>query len=504
MADELQMVFRSREEMLRRSPDIELMVPYWDEVSAILEGKNAIQDGKELYLPKFPDENDRDYDFRLKVGKFTNIYRDVVEGLATKPFQDEISLISSGSGDIPQEVIDFAEDVDGCGNNLTTFSALTFFNAINYAIDWIFVDYPTVDDPFAVTLADAKKMNLKPYWRHILAKNVLEVGTRMQGSKEIITYFRCQEPGFGDEKMKVREFVKDYETGKINWYLWEEYFDDITKQTKFLLVRQGVLSIDFIPVVPFMTGRRDGKSFKFYPSMKDAADLQITLYQNESALEYIKVLACYPMLATDGVKPKMGPDGKPAKVGVGPGRVLYGVAMDNGMGGTWKYVEPNANSLEFLQKNIDKTKNDLRELGRQPLTALSTQLTTVTTSIAAGKAKSAVTAWALGLKDAIENALAITMIWMGKKYEPEVNVYTGFDNVLDDGSDLEELGKAKERGDISLETYWEELKRRKVLSPEFNVERERKRLLEDIPTEAVDTSDDEANDDYNQDKKDDK
>jgi hypothetical protein len=76
--------------------------------------------------------------------------------------------------------------------------------------------------------------------------------------------------------------------------------------------------------------------------------------------------------------------------------------------------------------------------------------------------------------------------------------------VLDDGSDLEELGKAKERGDISLETYWEELKRRKVLSPEFNVERERKRLLEDIPTEAVDTSDDEANDDYNQDKKDDK
>ena len=502
MAEEI--LYRSKEEMLKRSPDIAMMVPYWDEVSAILEGKNAIEEGRETYLPKFPDETDKDYDFRLKVGKFTNIYRDTVEGLATKPFQDEISLISSTSSEIPEEVRKFVEDVDGCGNNLTTFAALTFFNGINYALDWIFVDYPTVENPYSVTMAEAKEKNIKPYWRHILAKNVLEVKTTMIGSKEVITYFRCQEPGFGDERIKVREFMKNYNTGLIDWFLWEEFYDQTDHKSKFVLVDSGTMSIDFIPMVPFTTGRRDGKSFKFYPAMKDAADLQITLYQNESALEYIKILACYPMLATDGIKPKMGPDGKPAKVGVGPGRVLYGVAMDNGMGGTWKYVEPNANSLEFLQKNIDKTKNDLRELGRQPLTALSTQLTTVTTSIAAGKAKSAVTAWALGLKDAIENALLITMKWMNKDYEPEVNVYTGFDNVLDDGSELEELGKAKERGDISLETYWEELKRRKVLSPEFNVDRERKRLLEDIPTDGVDTTEDEANYDYNQLKKDDR
>ena len=196
----------------------------------------------------------------------------------------------------------------------------------------------------------------------------------------------------------------------------------------------------------------------------------------------------------------MEADGKtPKKVAVGPNRVLYGVPQDNGIGGSWKYVEPQANSLEFLQKNIDKTKNDLRELGRQPLTALSTQLTTVTTSIAAGKAKSAVTAWCFNLKDALENALLVTMKWMNSDYEPEVNVYTGFDNVLDDGQDLEELGKARERRDISVETYWEELKRRKVLSPEFSVELEKKRLLEDIPVDEPDlNSGNEADNNLNQ------
>lgn len=486
------------DKILKRSPDIETMVPYWNKVSAILEGKDAIKQGGTDFLPQFPNETNADYDFRLEVGKFTNIYKDVVEGLATKPFQDEISLV--GGDDIPQELIDFIEDVDGCGNNLTTFAGLTFFNSINYAIDWIFIDYPTVQDPFAVTIADAKKMNLKPYWRHILGKNVLNVQTEMVGSKEIVTYFKYQEPTFGDEPLKVREFIKTLD-GKIKWNLWIEKLNSVEKKTEFTLADEGFMTIDFIPVVPFATGRRDGHTFKFYPPMQDTADLQITLYQNESALEYIKILACYPMLATDGIKPKIDQTGKPQKIGVGPGRVLYGVPMENGNGGTWKYVEPNANSLEFLKKDIDKTKNDLRELGRQPLTALSTQLTTITTSIAAGKAKSAVTTWALGLKDALENALVITLKWMNKDYEPEVNVYTGFDDVLENGSDLEQLGKARERGDISLESYWEELKRRKVLSPEFNAERERKRLLDDIPADdSLDTSEEEAT--FNQVKKD--
>lgn len=487
--------------LLKRSPDIETMVPYWEKVSDILEGTQAIKDGGTKYLPKFPDENKDDYDFRLTVSKFTNIYRDVTEGLASKPFQDEITLL--GAEKRPQELIDFAEDVDGFGSNLTTFAALTFFNAINYGIDWIFIDYPTVQNPDNVTIAEAKQRNLKPFWVHILGKNVLDIKTRMQGSKQIITYFRCQEPGYGDEPMHVREFIET-ENG-VEWKLYVKITND-KGEDEFVVVEEGMLSIDFIPVVPFITGRRDGNSFKIYPPLSDAADLQITLYQNESALEYIKVLACYPMLATDGTKPPKGSDGKPKKLRTGPNTVMYGVEKANGDGGTWHYVEPQANSLEFLQKNIDKTKNDLRELGRQPLTAMSTQLTTVTTSIAAGKAKSAVTAWSYALKDALENALLITMNWMGIDYEPEINVYTGFDNVLDNGSDIEELGKARERGDISVETYWDELKRRKILSPEFDIEEERKRLLDNIPADSEPDvkSFNEANINFNQDKEENK
>jgi len=463
-------------DLLTRTADIAAMVPYWDKVTCLVEGLDAVRAATTDFLPKFPEEKQDDYNFRLSYSKYTNVYRDVLEGLATKPFEEEVSLI--GGESIPAEAYDFIEDVDGCGNNLTMFSALTFFNGINYAIDWIFVDYPTVDPSVVISREQAKKQNLKPFWTHVLAKNILEVRTDNIGSKEVINYIRIFEPAVNKTPDRVRIFNRSDE-GIVTWKLFEK-----TKKEEFVLIEEGTLSIDTIPLVPFITGRRDGRSFKFFPPMRDACDLQITLYQEESGLEYIKTMSAYPMLAANGMRPQKGPDGKTIeKVGIGPMRVLYGLPGDSGQNGEWKFIEPNANSMEFLKKDVDKTKQDLRELGRQPLTALSTQLTTVTTAIAAGKARSAVSAWALGLKDCLKNALIITMKYMNLSYKPEVNVYTGFDNVLDDGTDLEALDKARARGDLSLETFLAEFKRRKVLSPEFRFEEESKRILNEIPSE---------------------
>lgn len=466
--------------LLERAKDMESMVPYWDMVETIVDGSKAIKAATETYLPKFPDENQSDYDFRLQMAKFTNIYRDVLEGLSTKPFEEEITLI--GGDEIPEFINKFVEDVDGFGNNISVFSSLTFFNGINSAIDWIFIDHPPTGDS-VVSVADAKKNNIKPFWTHVLARNVYEVRTEMIGSEKQLSYVRVFEPAADGEKPNhVRVFELDNKV--VTWVLYKEVKDAKKTEDQVVKIDEGTLSISVIPFVPFTTGRKDGNTFRFAPPMLDAADLQITLYQDESGLQHIKAMAGYPMLAANGMKPAMESDGKtPKKVSIGPMRVLYGIPDGNGGHGEWKFIEPNANSMEFLKKDISSTKQDLRELGRQPLTALSTQLTTVTTSIAAGKAKSAVTAWAIGLKDALQNALIITAMYMGSNYEAEVNVYTGFDNVKDDGSDLDALDKARTRGDLSQQTFWQELKRRKVLSPEFNSVDEEKRLFDEIPSD---------------------
>lgn len=469
----------------KRSKDSAAMLPYWDKVDAIVNGHEAVRDAGPVFLPKFANEETSDYTTRLSMTKFTNIYRDVLEGLASKPFQEEVTLLASENNPVPEEFMTFTENVDGSGNNLTVFAANTFFNGINSAIDWIFVDYPNTDTASPVSVADAKRLKIKPFWTQVLGRNVLEVRSEIIGSEEYIVYFRMLEPSNNDDPDCVRIFTKIGDT--VGWELYRENPRAEKEQDAMILIGSGTLSIPIIPMVPFITGRREGKSYKIHPTLKDAADLQITLYQDESALQFIKTMACYPMLAANGIKPQTEPDGKtPLKIAVGPMKILYSPPSGDGSHGEWKYVEPNANSMEFLKKSIDSTKQDLRELGRQPLTALASQLTTVTTTIAAGKAKSAVGAWALILKDALENAYKITGMYLKNDYEVEVNVYQDFDNVLDSNADVDNLITARENGDLSRRTLLSEMKRRKILSPEFNYENEMTEILTEIPSETGD------------------
>jgi hypothetical protein len=469
--------------MLKRSPDSAAMLDYWELTDNIVDGIGALRLAGERYMPKFVDEEQPDYDFRLKCTKLTNVYRDTIEGLAAKPFQKEVEIVE-GDVDgkkivVPDAIKEFAENVDGSGNNLTIFAGATFFNGINSAIDWIFVDHPPVDRTI-VTKADEKAASIRPYWSRVLGRNVLEPRSMMIGGKEVITYVRLYEPGRPDH-IRVFERGKD---GIVRWELFEKtdkWRDLNGGQTQFFPVDgdggAGVVTIGVIPLVPFITGRRDGRTFKLFPAMRDAADLQIEVYQEESALKWNKKLGAYSMLTGNGVKPQMVEGtNRPKKIATGPGRVLYAPPSGDGKHGEWTYIQPSAEVMKFLADDVKETINQLRELARQPLTAQSGNVTVINSAVAAGKAKSAVAAWALVLKDALENAMRISALWMGiSGYDPKVFVYTEFDEFLD-GKDLESLDADRDRGDISQETVWEEKKRRGVYGPEFTPERERQRL----------------------------
>jgi hypothetical protein len=464
--------------LLRRAPDSAAMLDYWDQTDAIVEGHAALKAAGKKYLPSFDGESSGEYKARLGYTKYTNIYRDVIEALANKPFEKEVKIDDSASSDM----LKFAEDVDGAGNNLTMFAAQTFFDGINSAVDWIFVDFAK-RDPTVITQADAKARGIRPFWSHVLGRNVLEARVEMITGQETLTYVRIFEPGSPD-KVRVIERLGQ---GTVQWTLYEKMDKSVDGKTMFAQTDQDLFTIGIIPLVPFATGRRDGRTFKYRPAMRDAADLQIQLYQDESGLKWAKTLTAYPMLTANGVKPQTNPDGSVKEVRVGPNRILYAPPDGNGNSGSWSYIEPTSQSLKFLADDIKETIQQLRELGRQPLTAQSGNLTVVTTAVAAGKARSAVQAWALGLKDALENALKITGMWFGSAEEPTVEVFTEFPDGSDNSADVAALGTARKDRDLSQETYWDELQRRGILSDEFDPEVERERLLNETPADPEET-----------------
>ena len=468
--------------MLERSADSAAMLPYWDLSDTLVDGITAMRIAGEKYLPRFPAETTTNYKFRLNhTTVMTNIFADIVESLAVKPFEKETELTNDDDPLAPQGIDEFEDDVDGSGNNLTVFASNVFYNGVKSGISWIFVDYPTMDESIR-NLADAKAAGLRPFWTIVLGCNVLSVRTRFIKSKEQITYIRIYEPGKPDH-VRVMQRLED---GTIVWSLhvktdvWNK-----TENTYFARIDGGVMGIDEIPMVPFMTGRRDGKTFKFDPPLRAAADLQVHLYRQESGLNYATTLTAYPMLSGNGVKPEREADGTIKQLPVGPNCVLYAPPNADGTVGSWRYVEPSSNSLTFLSSYIEKIILNLRELGRQPLTASSSNLTTVTTAFAAGKSKSSVKAWAVMLMDSLENAMRITAKWMASDFQTTVSVYTDFDEFVD-GKDYDALRAARDKNDISLETFWEESKRRGLFSDEFSATRERERLLNELPGDGPD------------------
>lgn len=472
----------SKDDITKRSPDSAAMLEYWNLTDDIVTGAKAIREKGEVYFPKFSDETASEYKNRLNYTKFTNVYRDIVENLASKPFEEEISIVTGDDKLPPGEIVDFVEDVDGAGNNLTVFAASTFFNGINSAIDWIFVDYPTVDPSKIRTRAEEKNAGVRPFWSHVLGRNVLEAKVRVINGKETLIYMRILEPGMLD---RVRIFQR-HDNGTVSWLLYEQKpSDDKNSAVEFILVGYGMVTINAIPLVPFYTGRRDGRTFKFWPAMRDAADLQIELYIEESGLKFSKTMGGYSMLAANGIAPQMEADGKtPKRLAVGPNRVLYSKPDGAGNIGSWGYVQPDASVMKFLSEDIKNTKQDLRELGRQPLTAQSGNLTVITTAVAAGKTKSAVAAWGLILKNALEEALLLTSLWLNipeKQYSPEVEVYDGYDALSENTADLDALKNMRATGDLSQTTLWSEMKRRKVLSSEFDAAAEQDRLNNEVP-----------------------
>jgi len=475
-------VITEAEKKDKRSADNVAMLPYWKQVSDIRGGINAMRAATTDYLKKFPNEEKEDYEYRLTLTKMTNVYKDVADSLAAKPFQEEISLKPENETDIMPEQVDELEDnIDGQGNNLTKFAYQVFSHGINNAIHWVFVDMPVIDKKIR-TIADGKAANIRPYWSHILAQNMLEVRAQFINSKSVLTYARILEPG----KVKtVREFERIAATGVIVWKVYEQ-----DTKANWFVKDEGTLGIDEIPLYPFITGEREGNSWVFIPPLQDACDLQVTLYRQESQLEFAKTMTAYPMLSGNGVKPAKGADGKPEAIAIGPNRVLYAPPDGNGNSGSWAYVEPSASSLTFLSSDVDKTKQDLRELGKQPLTATTGGLTVITTAVAAGKAKSAVKAWGLALKDTIENCLACSFKWwnLDANLVPDIVVYDDYDNVTE--GDVAALITARASRDISGETFLSELKRRAILSSEFDFDTEQERLLNETipPAGSVDDS----------------
>ena len=454
----------------------------------ILEGIQA----QSPYLPKLPNEPWIEYDRRRRNAFMTNVYGDISNNLSSKPFSKTCELDPK----TPDDLKKLAQNIDGLGNNMHVFARDVFKTAMDKGITWIMPEFTKV--PAGTTLAAEREMGARPYWVHIPTERLLAVYSKFLNGTEIIFHARIDEPaveleGYKEEVVRrVRELnrepmldAKGEITGfyPAKWRLMEEEESKDEKTGKTTTtwneIDSGDITIGVIPLVPIILGKRDGTSWRVTPPLRDLAFMQVKLFQMESNLDSTTELTAFPMLTGNGIN---GLDEKGAviNVPVGPRAVLFAPPNNTGTAGSWGFIEPAGSSLTFLEQRIEKHKTEMRDLGYQPLT--SANLTVITTANISIKAHSAVQAWALMLKDAMEQAWKITMMWLKKPTtEVIVQVHTDFGVDLDGASDMADLKSMEESKVISKKTYFEEAKRRGVLMDDADYDKEQ----EQIATESA-------------------
>lgn len=469
------------------SGDRRAMEDYLQMVGSIMEGVGGMRRAGTKYLPQWEKESDQSYERRRRLARMTNVFADIVDTQSLKPFDEKWSIEREST----KELIEFAEDVDGRGSAVHEFAHGLFRQAMVDGFTWIMVDY-TTGIPRGATLAQERELGARPIWVHYHAADVLAVySARIKGIEQIVEIrfaeTTVERDGFAEkerERVRVlrRPMMEDGEYGPPEWELWRKKetqqsaaADKVIGAEWELETGPHPLDIDVIPCVPVIFGQRKAPGWQIDAPLKNAAHLQIELYQQENGLKHIRTQTAYPMLAANG----MSKDDN-TEIVVGPSSILWGGGGPDGKG-EWAYVEPAGGSLTFLQNDISVTVQQLRELGRQLLTQPAPNLTVVSAASATQKANIAIHAWVLMLKHTLQGAFGMTAKWLDlKDWKVEIMAHTEFDIGYSE-SDVSHLIKmAMPDGDaeplISREAFLVEMKRRGVLHDGYDPEKDLEKL----------------------------
>lgn len=477
------------------SSEYDAQLPYWQMTRDMMKGTKAMRLNARKYLPKFEAEGDDDFLMRARNARYTNIFADIVKSLADRPFAKE-PVITANSTLEPM-----LENIDGQGNHAFVFMADWMRQAITTGIHWCLVDYASVN-PFTTdasgvqrrkSVVEERQEGARPYCLLVMPEDVIAVYSGMIAGKEYITHCRIK------ENYKVRNEWKEDSVERVrvldrkpivdkagNIYDFEPatYAIYESKNSKtWDLVAEGPIYIGEIAFVPLIIGSR-GNGWIIEPDMEDCAYLQLEYFEQENGLKNIKTLTAYPMLSAEGVDPQIDPKTKkPAKAPVGPRAILYGGAPKQGIsqGGSWKWLEPQGSSLTFLREDLKELAKELRELGRQPLVASSSNITRETAAFASAKGKAAIRRWAGQLKDAMENVLMYMAMWENIADEPEVVLNLDDLDQAEGDKGLTDVDKMFASGVVSKKTYRLEAMRRGTLSDSFDPDKEDAQIEKEAP-----------------------
>lgn len=445
--------------------DYLVMEQRWTLPTALMGGTPAMHEQGELYLPKHPNEEIPHWKSRLARTVLRNFFRRTIEAMTAKVFAKPIQLES----DVPPVIAGQMENIDLTGRHLNVFSRDVFTSALSTGITHVLVDYPPVTE--GATLDDERKAGVRPYAVHVTAEQLIGWRYIQEGGKWILTQIRIREVlkkpdgEFGEaEYTQVRVIERDK---------WRTYQQPSQKDAQWAVTDEGKMTLGHIPLSTFYTNRTNFMTAM--PPLEDLAYMNLEHYQVRSDQRTSLSVASFPILAASGFTPN--PDAKGTEIEFGPMKML---TMTNPEG-KFYYVESQGAHLEQGRQEIVDLEDAMRQYALQFEMKKPGNQTATGRALDSAESHSQLEAWALQYGDFVENILLDFAAWQKLAEGGSVKMNTDFGLSMQDSADVEALYKARLAGEITRKTYLEELKRRGLLSDDFDIDKEIELLADEEP-----------------------
>lgn len=453
----------------KRSQASEAMIDAIATGRALMGGTRAMRKAGKQFLPKFEAESQEAYEARLKSSWLFNGYRKTVRDMTGRVFDKAIEIADGA----PSQVLDWAENIDLAGNDLSTFARRVFEDGLSGpGISYIMVDAPPREA--TVTQAQAQALNLRPYLVHLRAEDILGWQTRVIANVTTLTQLRIletvTEPDPEDEFTEIEinqvRVLDRLDTGvQVRVYRKNKSDQwDLHEEPTFT-------GLDEITVAPFYANRTG--FFAGEPMLDDLADINIAHWQSQSDQRNILHFARVPILHAAGRSEDEGPLSISAATAV----------TSSDPQAKLEWVEHSGHAIGAGRQDLKDLEFQMETFGLQLLVARDGAQSATGEALDAQKETSTLSMTADQLQDAIEQAL----MWMAEygglgEASVSVTVNKDFGVSMMTAQELSVMLQAVNSGNLSRETFIKEMARRGMVRADLDAEEEGERIDAAAPT----------------------
>ncbi|WP_027921503.1 DUF4055 domain-containing protein [Pseudomonas sp. URMO17WK12:I12] len=444
-------------------PAVEAMREDWAIVDPLMVGTKAMRKEGEALLPKWPQEESKAYQDRLKLSTLFPAYSETVKNNTGRVFAEPIVL----GKDVPAPIQELTEDFDRQGNNLQVWAKSYFSQALSHGLCHALAEYPNIkpkgDTGQLVTLADAQAIKARPYAIMIRPQQVISWRATNEGGEHILTQFRYIESVEEDDGpfgVKCIEQIRVLVPG--GWSTYREQTDAKGVKT-WVMHDEGKTSLGHIPLSTLYTDRTGYMTAK--PPLLELAHLNVKHWQSQSDQDNILHIARVPMLAVIGLE-------ETDTIVVGAGSATR-LPLNCDM----KWVEHTGKSIDAGRTSLQDLEDQMRVAGAKLLQREKQAVKTATQAEdEAAQELSPLQTMAGNLEDSLDQLLQFFAELSGVSEGGHVEVNGNFDIDFAPETTLPLLLNMATAGKLSDETLFAEMQRRNVVSGDRKWEEEKSKI----------------------------